>query len=136
MSHNLACHDNVISLRIEGRANSLTLYQDLRNALDASARQGSPITVLLDLTLSNALDRQTKAMLCRAFQHQALQQVGICGINPDFSSEIREWMLDLQRLCRVAMNTTEVDVLVDLGLSAPPAQPRKLSGMLTHLHKT
>jgi hypothetical protein len=136
MGHRLTYYDHTITLRIEGGVNSLTLSQDLHNALNAFARQGSPITIILDLTLANALDHQTKATLYRAFQHHALHQVGICGVAPDFSSELREWMRDLQQRCRVAINTTEADVLVDLGLSVPPAQPRKLSGLLSHLNRS
>ncbi len=134
MGHQINCFENVVTVRLDGHVNALQVYQDLRQTLDQSGRDSPRLTVIIDVTLTGLVDTQTRATLYRAFQHQFVGAVGICGINQDATADMEEWIRLISRICKVAMNPTEADVRVALGLSSP-APKRQLTGMLAYLNK-
>lgn len=131
MSHNVNCINGVFTVRIDGRSNAQEVYQDMRSALD---KQTTSVSVIIDLTHTTSFDQNLKAMFYRVLQHGHVNRaVGICGINPVIASEINELLIALQRVRKVCVGPTDVDVRTTMGLSTPIPEQRKLSGMLTYL---
>lgn len=130
MSHVMNLVDDVLTIRITGRAASQEVLQDLGKHLNG---RHAPVTVILDLTMASQIDQNLKAALFRAFQHRAVDQIGIASGNPDMAVSVTDLETALQRVRKVQVGKTEMDVLAKFGLAEPPTQPRKLTGMLSFL---
>jgi hypothetical protein len=62
MNHQFSQFDNVLTIRLRGRGDA----QELQQALAAHlGKQRAPLTVILDLTLSEGLDQNMKALFYR-----------------------------------------------------------------------
>jgi len=130
MSHVMNLVDDVLTIRINGRAASSEMLQDLGKYLN---ERRAPLTIILDLTMASQIDQNLKAALFRAFQHRAVGQIGIASGNPDMTTNVTDLQTALQRVRKVQLGKTEIEVLAKFGLADPPTQPRKLTGMLSYL---
>jgi hypothetical protein len=97
--------------------------------------QSAPVIAILDLTLANSFDQQLKSTFYRAFQHHYIAAVGICGVSGLLSKDIDDLVSVLRRVRKVVVSETEADLRAELGLAAPEAEQKKLSGMLAYLKK-
>jgi hypothetical protein len=132
MTHKITLVDDVLTIRISGRANIQGLLQELGPQFSSRAE---PINVILDLTLASAFDQGVKAMFFRVLQHRLVSNVGIASGNEALANDVNDLQTALGRMKTVKVANTELDVLAKLGLAEPPTQPRQLSGMLSFLNK-
>jgi len=132
MSHHITCYDEVLTVRLDGRASAPEVYQEVRAQLDS---QSLPVVAILDLTLASNFDQQLKSTFYRAFQHHLVARIGICGVNAEVAKDVNDLLPVLRRVRKVVVSQTEADLLADLGLAAPLPQQKKLSGMLNYLKK-
>jgi len=132
MTHQLSSFSNVLTVRLHGRVNPQEIYQDILHHLD---QQSAPVTVILDMTLATQFDQQLKSLFYRVFQHHRVARVGVCGINSQIEADVTDLLNVLRRVRNVTISETESDLRVDMGLSAPLPQQRKMSGMLAYLKK-
>jgi hypothetical protein len=130
MNHQFSQFDNVLTIRLRGRGD----VQELQQALAAHlGKQRAPLTVILDLTLSEGLDQNMKALFYRVFQHPLTQRGGVCGLNPAVVTDVRDLTNALARVKALTVAPTENELLVTFGLTNPPTEPIKLTGMLSRL---
>jgi hypothetical protein len=132
MPHQVTYYDQVLTIRLDGRCIAQKVRQDMRNNLD---NQSAPVIAILDLTLANSFDQQLKSTFYRAFQHHYIAAVGICGVSGLLSKDIDDLVSVLRRVRKVVVSETEADLRAELGLAAPEAEQKKLSGMLAYLKK-
>jgi hypothetical protein len=132
MTHNINLVDNILTIRINGRGNVQEILQELGPYFN---NRTTPLTVVLDLTLANWFDQNTKAMFFRVLQHRNVANVGIASGNPALAADVKDLQTALGRVRPVKVANTEVDVLAHFGLADAPTQPRQLSGMLKFLKK-
>lgn len=129
MSHQVSCYGGVLTIRLDGRVQASHLAQDIHSKI---ATQSTPITVVLDVTLSTCFDQVLKSMLYRALQNHLITRIGVCGINERVKHDVMNFALALSRVRTVLVSETETDLRTELGLTP---QQKKLTGMLNYLKK-
>jgi hypothetical protein len=130
MSYQVSCYGGVLTIRLDGRVQASQLVQDIHEKI---ASQTTPVTVILDTTLSTCFDQVLKSMLYRTLQNHLITRIGVCGINERVKHDVMNFVLALSRVRSVSVKETEADLRADFGLSSP--QQKKLTGMLTYLKK-
>jgi len=130
MGHAIMQYDSTVTVRLDGRVNTLELTQAIKSHLETQTT--GPVFIVIDLSLAMGLEQPVKAALYRLLQHSRVLKIGFCGVSQEMKAELSDLLPLLERVRPVAVGATEAEVRQKLGLSQPE---HKLGGMLSYLKK-
>ncbi|MFN8421669.1 MAG: hypothetical protein U0528_20845 [Anaerolineae bacterium] len=136
MGQRLSLIDSVLTVRLDGRPEAITVATEIRSVLDS---QSIAVYIILDFTHVTALDQNIKAVLFRGMQHpRVAPKVGVFGINRAILDDAKQLLTALANTRKVVVRDSEPEVRDALGLSISSSsefERPKLSGMLNFSKK-